>query len=249
MKAARLPESTWGRTDWESRRCKEWIIWCCRPRFCIVKAILGRIQPVRMWLILLWIMPLAHDRSLDLLGSSPALLLYHGYWMPPKRCKDADQRDNWTLSLWTINLALLVYNMYCTLVLTYRCDNQLLLSNWKMLDDEFLYKSFTGCFSWLWLLEISCNLFVHFNIERSGFLAIVRLANISAVSAKFWVEIYSLDLSGNNWVSFHLPLITIQFIFFYKTNHTRQTNILIYDGCNHNSSSSIRERQCGVKSY
>ena len=40
-------------------------------RFCTVKAILGRKQPGRLRWILLWIMTLAHDRSLDLLTSSP----------------------------------------------------------------------------------------------------------------------------------------------------------------------------------
>ena len=46
--------------------------WCFRPRFCTVKAILGRRQPGRMRWILLWNMSLAQDRSLDLLASSPA---------------------------------------------------------------------------------------------------------------------------------------------------------------------------------
>ena len=39
------------------------------------KAILGQIKPGWIRLILLWIMPLAQDQSLDLLASSPAL--YH----------------------------------------------------------------------------------------------------------------------------------------------------------------------------
>ena len=44
----------------------------CRPRFCTIKAILGRRKPGRMRWILLWIMPQAPDRSLDLLANSPA---------------------------------------------------------------------------------------------------------------------------------------------------------------------------------
>ena len=43
--------------------------WCFRPQFCTVKAILGRGQPVLMRWLLLWIMPLAQDRSIDLLVS------------------------------------------------------------------------------------------------------------------------------------------------------------------------------------
>ena len=43
-----------------------------RPRFCTAKAILGRGQLGRMGWILLWIMPLMQERSLDLLISSPA---------------------------------------------------------------------------------------------------------------------------------------------------------------------------------
>ena len=56
----------------------EWITgvwmneWCFRPRFCTVKTIPGRRQPGQMKWILLWIMPLVQDQSLDLLTSSPA---------------------------------------------------------------------------------------------------------------------------------------------------------------------------------
>ena len=46
--------------------------WCFRPRFCTCKAILGRRHPGLMRWILLGIMPLVQDRSLDLLISSPA---------------------------------------------------------------------------------------------------------------------------------------------------------------------------------
>ena len=44
--------------------------WCFRPRFCTYKAILGWGQPGLMGWILLWILPLVQDRSLDLLASS-----------------------------------------------------------------------------------------------------------------------------------------------------------------------------------
>ena len=50
--------------------------WCLRLRFYNCKAILGRGQPGRMRRILLWIMPLPQDLSLDLLTSSPALYHY-----------------------------------------------------------------------------------------------------------------------------------------------------------------------------
>ena len=45
---------------------------CFRPRFCTCKAILRRGQPELMRWILLWIMLLVQDQSLDLLTSSPA---------------------------------------------------------------------------------------------------------------------------------------------------------------------------------
>ena len=45
--------------------------WCFRSWFSTVRAILGRRQPGRMRLILLWVMPLAQDRWLNLLTSSP----------------------------------------------------------------------------------------------------------------------------------------------------------------------------------
>ena len=45
---------------------------CFRPRFCTAKAIQGRGQPGLMRRILLRIMPLVQDGSLDLLTSSPA---------------------------------------------------------------------------------------------------------------------------------------------------------------------------------
>ena len=50
----------------------KWNDWCLRPGFCTCKAILGRGQPGLMVLILLWIVPLVQDRSLDLLTSSLA---------------------------------------------------------------------------------------------------------------------------------------------------------------------------------
>ena len=50
----------------------KWNEWCFRPWFCICKAILCRVQPALMGWGLLWIIPLVHDRSLDLLTSSPA---------------------------------------------------------------------------------------------------------------------------------------------------------------------------------
>ena len=50
----------------------KWNDWCFRPRFCTVKAILGQRQPGRIRGILSWIMPLAQDRSPDLLACSPA---------------------------------------------------------------------------------------------------------------------------------------------------------------------------------
>ena len=56
--------------------------WCFKPRFCTCKAILGRGQPGVMRWILLWIMPLVQDRSLDLLTSSPAR--YNVLRMPPQ---------------------------------------------------------------------------------------------------------------------------------------------------------------------
>ena len=48
--------------------------WCFRPRFC-TEAKLGQRQPGRMRWILLWIMPLVQDWSLDLLASN--LACYH----------------------------------------------------------------------------------------------------------------------------------------------------------------------------
>ena len=46
--------------------------WCFRPRFCTVRRQTTRRQPgLKRW-ILLWIMPLVQDRSLDLLASIPA---------------------------------------------------------------------------------------------------------------------------------------------------------------------------------
>ena len=55
--------------------------WCLRLRFCTVKAIMGRRQTGRMRWMLLWTMPLAQDRSLDLLASSP--VRYHCKTKPP----------------------------------------------------------------------------------------------------------------------------------------------------------------------
>ena len=60
----------------------KWPDWCFRPRFCTCKAILGRAQPGRMRWILSWSMPLAKDRLLDLLASSPAR--YHWTTDAPK---------------------------------------------------------------------------------------------------------------------------------------------------------------------
>ena len=57
--------------------------WCFWPRFCTSKAILGRRQPGRIRWILLWIMLLAQDRSLDLLASSTTVPR-----MPPAVCCD-----------------------------------------------------------------------------------------------------------------------------------------------------------------
>ena len=54
--------------------CKKWNDWCFRPRFCTVRLYCRR-QPEQMRSILLWIMPLLHDRSIDLLASSPACYL------------------------------------------------------------------------------------------------------------------------------------------------------------------------------
>ena len=53
----------------------KWNDWCFRPRFCNCKAILGWGQPGLMRWILLWIMPLVQDWSLNLLTSTPAC--YH----------------------------------------------------------------------------------------------------------------------------------------------------------------------------
>ena len=55
--------------------------WCFRPRFCICKAIMGWGQPGLMRWILLWIMPLVQDQSLNLLTSSP--VHYHCATDPP----------------------------------------------------------------------------------------------------------------------------------------------------------------------
>ena len=57
--------------QWKNIKLHTMTDWCFRPRFCTVKAILARRQHGRMR-ILLWIMPLAQHRSLDLLASSPA---------------------------------------------------------------------------------------------------------------------------------------------------------------------------------
>ena len=43
----------------------KWIEWCFKPRFCTCKTILGRGQLGLMRLILLWIMQLVQDGSLD----------------------------------------------------------------------------------------------------------------------------------------------------------------------------------------
>ena len=48
------------------------IAWCFRQRYCTAKAILDRRQPEPMRWILIWIMPLAQKRSLELLASSPS---------------------------------------------------------------------------------------------------------------------------------------------------------------------------------
>ena len=58
--------------------------WCFRPRFCTCKAILDHGQPGLMKWILLRIMPLVQDWSLDLLTSSPAP--YHGALLSVSTC-------------------------------------------------------------------------------------------------------------------------------------------------------------------
>ena len=68
-------------------------VWCFRPRFCTCNT--GPGQPGLMRLILLWIMPLVQDRSLDLLTNSSSLPLYYG--CPSKKIIKTDVHIVWII--------------------------------------------------------------------------------------------------------------------------------------------------------
>ena len=92
--------------------------WCFRPQLCTVRLYWAGWQPGRMRWILLWIIPLAQGRSLDLLASNPAC--YHCTMDAPLQRKKNALNITWLNICWVwYRLTLVVQLQFCFQFVSY----------------------------------------------------------------------------------------------------------------------------------
>ena len=109
-----------------------------RPWFCTCKVILGRGQPGLIRWILLWIMPLVQDRSLNLLTCSPAR--YHcATDAPCLHDPNLLTSNQWECSIDLLDFCVNFNSTYLDCTCTYACVTYITryLSQYNMHKSEF----------------------------------------------------------------------------------------------------------------